>query len=94
MQEFQSMQEHLFQEQIELVLHEYLLVQMTLLICHVTKDKLPNLQPEIVKKYKIRYLSCKINVSLLSINQKLWFRVIFFGGLDEHMVSANSRAML
>lgn len=40
------MQELLVQEQIELELHEYLLVQMTLLLCHVAKDKLPNLQPD------------------------------------------------
>ena len=41
-QELQSMQELLVQEQIEPVLRVYLLVQMTLLICHGTEDKLPN----------------------------------------------------
>lgn len=45
-QEFQSMQEHLVQEQIEPVIYEYLLVQMTLLKCHVIEDKLQSLQPE------------------------------------------------
>ena len=40
------MQEPLVQEQIELELHVYLLVQMTLLKCHVTEDMLPNLQPD------------------------------------------------
>lgn len=40
------MQELHVQEQIEPELHVCLLVQMTLLICHVTIDKLPNLQPE------------------------------------------------
>ena len=37
------MQELLVQEQIELELHVYVLVQMTLLICHVTEDRCRNL---------------------------------------------------
>ena len=49
-QEFQSMQEHLVQEQIEPVIYEYLLVQMTLSKCHVIEDKLQSLQPERHKK--------------------------------------------
>lgn len=73
------MQELLVQEQIELELHVCLLEQMTLLKCHVTEDKLPNLQPKnskVVMLDQLNTLSYTKN-ELLVIKQvnSGWFMV-------------------
>lgn len=53
----QSVQERLAQEQIELVLHVYPWVQMTLLGYLATKDKLPNSPPAWIVETSLEQIS-------------------------------------